>query len=259
MEEILPKFEELRSLFDQEKMDVARASKLAKELRLKMLKIPFLTPNDADTKPEDKAILRSILEMSAEVSIMEDNIKLFLRIMEELKISYFQHKDLERSEHMEIIFGLYLVALLAQNQLVEFNLEYEAILPLASPDSAPLQYARALANAVTDNSFSRIFQLKNDAPSDLFENITKSILDGARESHADSIQSAYSELTIMELAQILHFRSAEESIAFAEKRGWKLNEQKTAVYFRKEEVRQMLDHNSFEKSIGFCVTVSALA
>ena len=160
---------------------------------------------------------------------------------------------------MELIFGLYLVALLAQNQLVDFNLEYEAILLIASPESTPLHYARELANAVADNSFSRIIQLQDEAPSNLFNNINKSILNAARESHANCIQSAYSELTIMELAQILHIASAEETTAFAEKRGWRLNEQKTAVYFRKEEVREMLDNSSFERSIEYCVTVSSLA
>ena len=158
---------------------------------------------------------------------------------------------------MELLFSLYLVALLSQNQIVKFNLEYESIHPLL-PESDFIAYALELSRAINDNSFAKIYALKSNPPSPLYHHILKSILDGARESHADSIQLAYNELTVMELAQIMHLKP-EKAIAFAHKREWRMNEQQTTVYFRKAETRQVLDNNSFSKSIGYCVTVASLA
>ena len=257
MEEIYPQYEELKQVVSNENIDVPRALALVKQLRLKMLKIPFLSPEGENIYDDVKIVLRHILEIAARVEILADDIKSFLRTMENLKICYFQYQKLPKSEDMELFFSLYLVALLSQNELIKFNLEYESIHPLI-PESQLITYAVNLGKAISDNSFAQIYALKSNPPSPLYHYILKSILDGARESHADSIQRAYPELSIIELAQILHFKP-DKAVAFAEKRGWRMDEKKENVYFRKEVTRQALDTDSFTKSIRYCVTVASLA
>ena len=91
MEEIQPLYQELQAVVNNSNIDLQRALQLTKQLRLKMLKIPFLTPDGVYTKDEIKVVLRDILEISARLEILAEDTNGFLRTMENLKICYHQY------------------------------------------------------------------------------------------------------------------------------------------------------------------------
>lgn len=258
MEAFTQKFNNLKAVMSANKIETDKAAILIKELRLKMLNIPFLNGNDQNTPEDVKVMLRTVYEYDAIINLMNDNLPSFFRTMELLKIAYHQRQELPRSDKMEVLIGTYLIALLAVSKIAEFNISFDSALMLLGPNQI-LDYAQTMYKAISDNSFATIYSLKSNPPHPIFDYITSHIIDGARQTHADSIPNAYPTLSCVELAQILHFNNPEEAAKFAISRNWQLNEDHTLVLFRKESSKPHFSHESFVGSVDFCMKVSALA
>ncbi|EAY20939.1 hypothetical protein TVAG_171960 [Trichomonas vaginalis G3] len=258
MEAFQQKFETLKSIMEAPKIETEKAMIVIKELRLKMLKIPFLNGNDQETSNDVKVMLRTIYEYDAIVNLMIGNLASFFRTMELLKIAYHQRQELPRSPKMEILIGVYLIALLAENRTADFNVSYDAALLLLGQHPT-LEYAATMYKAISDNSFATIYSLKSNPPHQLYDYITSNIINGARLSHANSIRNAYENLTTQELAQILHLDSPAEAAQFALARGWSLNADQTHIIFGKESAKPHFTQESFLGSVDYCVKVSSLA
>lgn len=234
MSEIESKVNKVKSLLDAQNLDATQINNLLKELKAQMIKTSFLT--NSDSLPEKERIAyRSVLECDAIFHIKTTNIKQFALDIQKLKTCYFnEDSKLAKSENMSLLLSTYLVYLLTQGEIVEFNIELPNYRKIIGKDKY-LDYATELLHAVVENSFSQLSNLNVNIPSPLFKNFTSLILDGARHSHANSIERSYKKLTLNELVQILHFENADQAKDFIDQRGWTLKKDNTIKFTHTEE------------------------
>jgi len=228
----------LRDLMsDAKAFERGEALCLLRELKAMLIQSPFFTTDEASMPIAQRVLFRDVLEYRAIASIWTDDMVEYARVLRQLKTVYFRDDGrLPPSERAPLLTATHLVFLLTQNRITDFGIE-RPVVRRALGLSEFLAYAVNLHEAVSENSFARIFALQGASPSPLFAPFTARLLDGARHSHADSIERAYRRVTLDEVAAILHFRDRGEAAAFAAQRGWSVAE--AAVTFeRKEDKKQ---------------------
>ena len=256
---IQQKYAVLSDLMEKDgSFDVRRAQSLISDLKAHFVDQPFLTNEEYKLPIDDRVAFRTLLEYDAIVSIKTRSLDEFSRVMSQLKREYFGAQELPPSPRMPLLISIYLVHILTLNSISEFNIEYQHARKLIG-ESKYLDYVADLYLSVTDNSFSRLFTLELDPPSELFSQFTADLLNGARNNHADSIEKSYATLSIPELAKILHFKKEEDAQAFAVKRNWKFSDDKVIVFDRKEELRSKLTEKSVERFVDLAVQISSFA
>jgi hypothetical protein len=214
--------------------DIQRATSLISDLKKDLLKHKYLSPEEPDQPAELRVRFRDVLEFEALINIRRGRLDDFERSIAQLKWYYFPAQELAPSHRMPLIISIHLVHLLAQKKTVDFNIELQLARTAIGPNEY-IQYASDLHESIITNSFSRLFSLEAQMPSDLFQVITAELMDGARHSHADSIERSYLNLTLAELTTILHFGNGDEARQFAIKREWQIADGGDIVVFSREE------------------------
>jgi hypothetical protein len=239
--------------------DINRAASLITDLKKDLLKHNYLTPEESVLSTETRIRFRDILEFEALIHIRRGKLDDFERSIAQLKWYYFPTQELPPSSRMPLILSIHLVHLLALKKLVDFSMELQLARSVIGPNSY-IQYASNLHDAIITNSFSRLFSLDTQMPSDLFQHITAELVDGARQSHADSIERAYRDLTLTELTRILHFGSSDEARLFVIKRKWQIAEDGEIVVFGKCEAEKgKVNVDMFARAVDLSTLISALA
>ena len=240
-------------------IDINRASNLVSDLKLIMVESSFLTTKEKLLPIEDRIIFRTILEYDAILSIKLRNLEEFSRAMDQLKCSYFRCSDLPLSSNMDLLLSIYLVYLLSLNKNSEFNIQFQLTQRLCG-QSKNLEYVMNLNESVIENSFTRLFSLELNPPSELFHQFTLDLLNGVRNNHANSIEKSYERLSINDLISILHFSNKEEAILFSKNRNWILSSNGNEIKFGlKHEYKQKLNENSVSRFVDLAVQISYLA
>lgn len=254
MADLQAKFASLKQLAGEKK----ELKPILRELKLLMLQYPFLTQDEGKMPLEERVIFRDVLEYIALDAAETGDLKEFARVMRQLKSVYFRETDkLPVSEKLGLIMSVYLIYLITEAKLTEFNLEYP-IIKQAVGESEYLTYAYNLEQAVSDNSFTRIFKLQEESPSTSFKVLIERILNGARSSYADSIEESYQNATIAEISEILHFSSLENAKAFAAERNWIIEKDDAPVVFSKKDDRRKDVDDEAARYVDLAVAISNL-
>jgi len=216
----------------------------------------FFTTSESSMPIAQRVLFRDVLEYHAIASIWTDDMVEYARVLRQLKSVYFRDDgQLPASERAPLLTATHLVFLLTQNRITDFNIE-RPVVRRALGLSEFLVYAVKLQEAVSENSFARIFALQGARPSPLFAPFTARLLDGARHSHADSIERAYGRVTVDEVASILHFQDRGDAAAFVAQRGWPLAA--SVVTFEKKEDKKRVAEEEAARYVDLAVSISAL-
>jgi hypothetical protein len=238
MDDTAIKFETVQKILDGDgPQDFKAAAAIVLELKRHLVAHKYLTAHESDCSTELRVKFRDVLEFDAIINITQGDLRGFERAVGQLKCYYFRARDLPLSHRMPLLLGLHLVHLLARKELVAFNIELPLSREVAGLNDY-IEYAAALHESIINNSFSRLFFLETQMPSDLFQHITGALLEGARNTHADSIQRAYSQLTVSDLVSMLHFQSREEAARFVDARQWRVWEDGETILFAKSEAEK---------------------
>ena len=259
-ETTISKYKNLQQIIESGgQLDARRAESLINDLKL-----AFLTLNP-DNSPDDARVMhRDVLELDALYSIRTKNLDEFERAMAQLKCYYFREMSLPISPRMPLLLAIHLVSILGQKEknktkLVNFNIELQLARDLIGHNQF-IDYAAALHQSVNDNSFAKLFELENSPPSPLFNQFTADLLNGARNNHADSIERAYTNLTLDELSSILHFSDKNEARQFAAKRNWVLApDQEIVVFNQLDENKTRASDDMLSRAVDLSVQISLLA
>lgn len=259
------KFESLKQIVDSDSpLDAERAESLINDLKLEFYQYQFEEKQQNNEISLESIILfRDILEYDALFSIKTKNLDEFERAMDQLKCYYFRDINLPPSENMPLLLAIHLVSILAPKdpskaKFVDFNIELQLARNIIG-DNEYLNYAADLYQSVIENSFARLFILENQPPSPLFNQFIAGLLNGARNSHADSIKRAYKSLTLSEISSILHFNDEEETRQFVEGRGWKIEDDGETVNFKLKGNQSKSKEDMFKLAIYFSEKISTLA
>ena len=253
MSDLRAKFTSLKQL-SSDKKDI---KPILRELKLLMLEYPFLTPDEVKMPLEERIIFRDVLEYIALDAAETGDVKELARVMRQLKSVYFREADkLPVSDKLGLVMSVYLIYLITESKLTEFNVEYPLI-KQAVGENEFLTYAYNLEQAVSDNSFTRIFKLQGESPSSSFKVLIERILDGARNSYASSIEESYHNATICEIADLLHFSSLESARSFAASRNWVVTSDDSPVVFSKRNEKRK-DIDEAARYVDLAVSISNL-
>ena len=265
MDPVEVKFATLKGLLDGGgAFDIKQAESLMDDLKLELIRCRSQTSAELSVPIEQRLRLRDILEYDALLSIRTRNLEEFERAMSQLKGYYFVRSSLPPSPHMALLLAVHLVSILASEKLsekqkvVDFNLELELTRLVVGRDVC-VDYAVELHQAVIDNSFSRLFQLENAPPSPLFSHFTSGLLEGARNSHARSIQRAYRTLTLDELTRILHFATKDETREFVMKKPWTLHPDESVEFGATTNANVKSARDMLERAVDLSARISSLA
>jgi hypothetical protein len=223
-----------------------------------MLISSFLTSKESEMTISNRVMCRDIREIGASFSIKTNNISEFGRVSRQLTSVYDRSgADLPKSDQKALILSLYLVYLLTEHNFTEYNVRYSLAKRVTGP-SEFIEYAGKLAQAVSDSSFTTIFQLQGKMPSPLFQSFANALLDGAREAHAKAIRKVYGQVTITDLIEILHFNEKDQAVRFIKQNNWGVGVDGETIVFpeNEEKGKGVLDKAS--RYIGLAVTVSSL-
>lgn len=259
------KFENLKQIMNSDvSLDAERAESLINDLKLDFLEFQLLTPKESELSDDKIIMFRDILEYDALYSIKTEKLDEFERAMAQLKCYYFRETNLPPSDLMPLLLAIHLVAILGRkdqnkDKFVDFNIELQLARRYTQGDNEFLDYAADLHQSVIENSFARLFLLENQPPSPLFNQFTAGLLNGARNSHADSIERAYKHLTLSEISSILRFNNEDDVRQFVEKRNWQIKNDGVTVAFNREEGQSKSPEDMLRRAIALSEKISTLA
>lgn len=125
------------------------------------------------------------------------------------------------SGRQNLILGLNLMRLMAQNRIGEFHTELELV-PSDAREDTYIKYALKLENCLMEGSYSKIREEGISAPHPSFNFFVDNLMITVREEIADCSQKAYTSLAADSAMRMMSIASEEELQEFCEGRKWRL-------------------------------------
>jgi len=240
---------ELDTLMSQESPDLGRCSKLVTKLKIELVKLPEMSPGAIvdEASADVLLIARQTYEKAAGLSILCEDIQGFYRNVALLKDYYLDYAQLlPESGSRDLIIGLHLLLLLAQNRIAEFHTELELV-PESSRENEYISLPIKLEQFLTEGSYAKLTAAKDHIPDKSFAFFMKLLMGTVRDEIARSSESAYDELPYSEAQRILNIETTEELLSYAQEQGWKYDGS-TIRFTHKEETpeEESIEHSVFE-------------
>lgn len=175
------------------------------------------------------ALARNVYEIATLLSVKEADEAGFERHVAQAKTYYVDYaKALKPSERQNLILGLNLLRLMAQNRIAEFHTELELVPPESRSDQY-IDYALRLEHYLMEGSYSKIREEKNAMPDPIFAHFVDMLMVTVREEIAACCERAYDRLPFEAAKRMLSFDTDEEMVDFNEQRNW--NVEKGTILF----------------------------
>lgn len=146
----------------------------------------------------------------------------FERHVSRVKTYYVDYAGvLPPSPRQNLILGLNLMRLLAQNRIGEFHTELELV-PASARTDAYIAYALSLEQYLMEGSYSRISSARAAAPDPSFNFFLDMLMFSMREKIAACSEKAYDSISVDAAGKLLSLESKDELIEFCEERGWRI-------------------------------------
>ena len=222
--------------------DLDTVGRLLPQMKLLLLGLSFLPANagDGETDTRELILARNTLEIGALWSIEKRDIPSFQRYMAQLKCYYFDFGSLlPQSAYQYQILGLNLLSLLADNRLAEFHTEIER-LPTDQLGNIYIKHSIALEQFLMEGSFHKVFLSKGNVPASNYNFFIDILINTIRKEIASCIESAYSQISVVEATKMLLVESAEELTDLACHRAWLKDPSGECFVFAREELKEEL-------------------
>lgn len=193
-------------------------------------------------------------EVAALLSLKQDDELGFERHVAQAKTYYVDFAGvIEPSPRQNLILGLNLMRLMAQNRIGEFHTELELV-PAAARTDKYIDYALRLEHYLMEGSYSKIREEKIAVPDGAFTLFMDNLMVTLREEMADCSERAYACLPTESAQRMLSLESAGEVEEFAAGRGWRV--EKGMIYFSgkaeaKAAVEQVRSSQIIQRSLEY--------
>ena len=199
-----------------------KIEELLNQLKPFLLQLHYL-PHTGDVDKKNLQLARDVLEIAVLWSIEKEDVVLFQRYMCQLKSYYFDYQTvLPESPYKYQILGLNLLHLLAQNRLAEFHTELE-LLPMEKLSDVYISYPVSLEQHLMEGSYHKVFLSKSSLPAANYHFFVDILMQTIQEEIASCAETAYEQISVLEVAKILWLDSQDELEAFQKRRDWKLD------------------------------------
>eukprot|EP00188_Purpureofilum_apyrenoidigerum_P005808 Plantae.Rhodophyta-Purpureofilum_apyrenoidigerum.ctg7999.p1 GENE.Plantae.Rhodophyta-Purpureofilum_apyrenoidigerum.ctg7999~~Plantae.Rhodophyta-Purpureofilum_apyrenoidigerum.ctg7999.p1 ORF type:complete len:266 (+),score=55.22 Plantae.Rhodophyta-Purpureofilum_apyrenoidigerum.ctg7999:171-968(+) len=223
MESLRTTLSELENLMSQESPDLKRCRDLVTKLKVGLVNLPEMSSGAIlnETSADVLLIARQTYEKAAGLSILCEDTQGFYRNVALLKDYYLDYAQLlPESKSRDLIIGLHLLLLLAQNRIAEFHTELELV-PEESRQDQYIKFPIRLEQFLTEGSYAKLTAAKDHIPEKSFAFFMELLMGTVRDEIARSSESAYEELPYSEAQRILDVETVEELENYAARQGWK--------------------------------------
>lgn len=165
---------------------------------------------------------QDVYELATLLSIRQEDELGFERHVSRVKTYYVDYAGvLPPSKRRNLILGLNLMRLLAQNRIGEFHTELELV-PADARADAHIAYALNLEQYLMEGSYSRIALERAKAPDASFGFFLDMLMLTMREKIAACAEQAYESISCEAAGKMLGIDSVAELGEFCDERGWRV-------------------------------------
>lgn len=204
---------------------------LLENLKLTLSQISF-QPNE--TQVSSLIHCRDVLEIGAFFSIETQRVDSFERYFAQLKVYYFDYKDvagLPESTNKYQLIGLNLLRLLSQNRLAEFHTEIE-LLPLdVIQTNSFINHPILLEQYLMEGSYNKVFLAKSQVPSPYYTFFIDVLLNTIRIEVASCLETAFDTIAVADAVRLLFLSNLNDFKKFMTTRQWVLSNDNLKISF----------------------------
>lgn len=187
------------------------------------------------------ALVRDVYEVAALLSVKEGDDSSFERHVAQAKTYYVDYaRALDPSSRQNLILGLNLVRLMAQNRIAEFHTELELVPPEARNDKY-IDYALRLEHYLMEGSYSKMREEKDAMPDQAFGHFVDALMITVRKEIAACCERAYDRLDVKAAARMLSLESEDSLHDFCDQHDWVVDEN-TIVFGRDTETSSKMEN-----------------
>ncbi|KAI0243802.1 regulatory particle non-ATPase [Massospora cicadina] len=199
-------------------------------LKVELANLAYLT-RDHELSIEQLVAARDILEIGALRSIRINDMLAFERYITQLQTYYCDYSlHLPASPRQNMMAGLQLMNLIAQNRIAEFHLALESIDPGLLEVDPNLRHPVELEKALMEGSYNKVLNTRDQVPAPEFGYFMNILVSTIQNEIASCCEKAYHSLPIQQIATMLFFNKGDDILAFASQRGWNINSDHTVVF-----------------------------
>lgn len=214
--------------------DYKHTLQILPRVKLELAKAGLFVPSKTAQKA-DLIAVRQVLEIGVLASIHARDEPEIHRLIAQLRPFYSKELELPPSKSETKLVGLYLLLLVAKNEVAEFHSELET---LDNPERDPfLAYPVHLERWLMEGSYDRVWRAitqESQFPSPEFAIVAQSLVYTVRNEIALCIERAYDRLPLSNARHLLFLSSDQEIADFVhEQQGWTINN--GYIYFPREE------------------------
>lgn len=232
---IRAKLDVLATQIQQEGANLDSCAAKLIELKIALTTLPGLQPNASVTEATipDIMLARDVYEVAALLSLKQEDEISFERHVSQAKTYYVDYASvIPKSSRQNLILGLNLMRLLAQNRIAEFHTELELV-PMDARSDKFIDYALRLEHYLMEGSYSKIREEKIAVPDALFVYFVDNLMVTVREEIADCSERAYASLGMDAAQRMLSVSSHDELMELCLARGW--NVDNGVIYFGRQD------------------------
>lgn len=211
------------------------------------------TERDRTTR-SDITLARDVYEVAALLSLKQEDEIAFERHVAQAKTYYVDFAGvIPPSPRQNLVLGLNLMRLMAQNRIGEFHTELELV-PQDARDDTYIKYALKLENCLMEGSYSKIREEGISAPDPSFNFFVDELMDTVREEIADCSEKAYASLAADSALRMLSLTSDAKLEEFCALRGWRI--EGGVIYFASRDaaiaaIDQIPSSEMIKRSLGY--------
>ncbi|KAJ1988536.1 regulatory particle non-ATPase [Dimargaris cristalligena] len=225
----------LRQEFNNPQSNPDKCQDYLTQLKIQLAELGLLDALTADS--QGLVLARDVLEIGAYWSIRMKDIPSFERYILQLAIFYQEglRTQLPPSSSMYPLIGLNLLRLLSQSRVADFHTALELIDPSELNRNPFIHHPLQLEQALMEGSYKRVWNSRTEVPAPEYTFFMDILTLTIRNEIASSCEKAYDSLPLEDAAALLFFSRPEEVQAFAQERGWRMNQINRRVYFGNSE------------------------
>ncbi|EFC42432.1 26S proteasome non-ATPase regulatory subunit Nin1 [Naegleria gruberi] len=226
VQQVLPVYQQFKDAFDRNELE--KAVQLVAQLKKLLVQLPsFLSItagllNDIvlnEETTQEFLVIREVLEHAVILSAKTKDLESFERNVKQVKAYYAnQLPGVPKSAREELILGLNLLRLLAQNSIAEFHTELELIPIDLHKKSMYIKHAIQMELFLMEGSYTKLRSLRDKAPAPEYSLFMDLMIDTIRKEIADCTELSYERISLSGLQKLLLFQNEQEARNFSSSR-----------------------------------------
>lgn len=214
-------YQSLKKEFNKKSPNVEKCCQSLKLLKIALTELSFLPADRGQPSLQEFVLARDVLEIGAQLSIMQKDIPGFSRYMSQLKSYYLDYgTDIPESTYQQQLLGLNLLCLLSQNRVAEFHTELERLSITDIQNNVYIRHPIAIEQYLMEGNYNKLFLAKGNVPAENYNFFIDILLGTIRDEIAQCMEKSYACISVDEARRMLYFDNAAELKDYAAKRDW---------------------------------------